>query len=97
MQDEVPHGIYVEIEEFKYRKNKNGKEIYDINATIYCQKKSHKGIIIGKNGSLIKKISTYSRQEIEEMLDMQVNLKVWVKVKSDWQNMENIISKFRLK
>ena len=97
LQDEVPHGIYVEIEEFKYRKNKNGKEIYDINATIYCQKKSHKGIIIGKNGSLLKKIATYSRQDIEEMLDLQVNLKVWVKVKSDWQNMENIISKFRLK
>ncbi len=97
LEDEVPHGIYVEIEDFKFRKNKNGKELYDINATIYCQKNSHKGIIIGKNGNLLKKIATYSRKDIEEMLGMQVNLKVWVKVKSDWQNMDNIISKFRLK
>lgn len=97
LEDEVPHGIYVEIDEFKYRKNKNGKELYDINATIYCQKDSHKGIIIGKNGSLLKKIATYSRQDIEKMLDMQVNLKVWVKVKNDWQNMDNIVKKFRLK
>ena len=97
LEDEVPHGIYVEIEDFKFRKNKNGKELYDINATIYCQKNSHKGIIIGKNGNLLKKIATYSRKDIEEMLGLQVNLKVWVKVKSDWQNMDNIISKFRLK
>ena len=97
LEDEIPHGIYVEIEDFKFRKNKNGKELYDINAIIYCQKDSHKGIIIGKNGNLLKKIATYSRQDIEKMLDMKVNLKVWVKVKKDWQNMDNIIKKFRLK
>ena len=97
LEDEIPHGIYVEIEDFKFRKNKNGKELYDINAIIYCQKDSHKGIIIGKNGNLLKKIATYSRQDIEKMLDMKVNLKVWVKVKNDWQNMDNIIKKFRLK
>ncbi len=97
LDDEVPHGIYVEIEDFKFRKNKSGKELYDINATIYCEKNSHKGIIIGKNGNLLKKIATYSRQDIERMLNTQVNLKVWVKVKGDWQNMDNIINKFRLK
>ena len=97
LEDEIPHGIYVEIEDFKFRKNKNGKELYDINAIIYCQKDSHKGIIIGKNGNLLKKIATYARQDIEKMLDMQVNLKVWVKVKNDWQNMDNIVKKFRLK
>jgi len=97
LEDEVPHGIYVEIEDFKFRKNKNGKELYDINATIYCQRNSHKGIIIGKNGNLLKKIATYSRKDIEKMLDTQVNLKVWVKVKNDWQNMDNIINKFKLK
>ena len=97
LDDEVPHGIYVEIEDFKFRKNKSGKELYDINATIYCEKNSHKGIIIGKNGNLLKKIATYSRQDIERMLNTQVNLKVWVKVKGDWQNMDNIINKYRLK
>ena len=97
LEDEIPHGIYVEIEDFKFRKNKNGKELYDINAIIYCQKDSHKGIIIGKNGNLLKKIATYARQDIEKILDMKVNLKVWVKVKNDWQNMDNIIKKFRLK
>ena len=97
LNDEVPHGVYIEIEKFKNRKTKKGEEIYDIDATIYCIKNSHKGIIIGKDGNLLKKIATYARQDIEKMLDAKVNLKVWVKVKDDWQNMDNIIDKFKLK
>ena len=97
LQDEVPHGIYVEIEKFKNRKTKDKKEIYDIDATIYCEKKSHKGIIIGKNGSLLKKIATYARCDIEKMVDAKVNLKVWVKVKEDWQELDNIVNRFKLK
>lgn len=97
LNDEVPHGIYVEIEKFKNRKTTKGEEIYDIDATIYCIRESHKGIIIGKGGNLLKKIATCARQDIEEMLSEKVNLKVWVKVKEDWQEKENIVNKFKLK
>ena len=97
LNDEVPHGIYVEIEKFKNRKTTKGEEIYDIDATIYCIRESHKGIIIGKGGNLLKKIATCARQDIEEMLGEKVNLKVWVKVKEDWQEKENIVNKFKLK
>lgn len=97
LNDEVPHGIYVEIEKFKERKTTKKEPIYDIDAIIYCLRESHKGIIIGKGGNLLKKIATYSRKDIEEMLDTKVNLKVWVKVKEDWQEKENIVNKFKLK
>ena len=97
LNDEVPHGIYVEIEKFKERKTTKKEPIYDIDAIIYCLRESHKGIIIGKAGNLLKKIATYSRKDIEEMLDTKVNLKVWVKVKEDWQEKENIVNKFKLK
>lgn len=97
LQDEVPHGIYVETEKVKFRKTKEKEEIYDIEATIYCLRESHKGIIIGKGGNMLKKIGTYARQDLEEMLGSKVNLKIWVKVKEDWLNNENIIKKFKLK
>lgn len=97
LNDEVPHGIYVEVEKFKDRKTTKGEDIYDIEATIYCLRESHKGIIIGKGGSMLKKISTYARQDLEKMFDTKVNLKVWVKVKEDWQEKENIVNKFKLK
>ena len=97
LNEEVPHGIYVEIEKFAPRKTKNEEEIYDVEAIIYCLRESHKGIIIGKGGSLLKKIGTYARQDIEKLLDTKVNLKVWVKVKPDWQEMDNIVNKFKLK
>lgn len=97
LNEEVPHGIYVEIEKFELRKTKNDEEIYDVEATIYCLRESHKGIIIGKGGNLLKKIATYARQDIEKLLDTKVNLKVWVKVKPDWQEMDNIVNKFKLK
>ncbi len=97
LNDEVPHGIYIEIEKFKNRKTTKGEEIYDIDATIYCIRESHKGIIIGKGGNLLKKIATYARKDIEKMLGSKVNLKVWVKVKEDWQEKDNIVNKFKLK
>ena len=97
LNDEVPHGIYIEIEKFKDRKTTKGEDIYDVEATIYCLRESHKGIIIGKGGNLLKKIAMTARQDIEKMLDTKVNLKVWVKVKEDWQEKDNIVNKFKLK
>ena len=97
LDDEVPHGIYIETEKVKFRKTKEKQEICDIEATIYCIRESHKGIIIGKGGSMLKKIGTYARQDLEEMLGTKVNLKLWVKVKEDWLNNDNIVKKFKLK
>ena len=95
LDDEVPHGIYVEVENFKDRVTSKGQDIYDIDATIYCLRESHKGIIIGKGGNLLKRIASYARQDLEKMLDTKVNLKVWVKVKEDWQEKDSIIKKFK--
>ena len=97
LNEEVPHGIYVEVEKFAFRQTSKGEDIYDIEATIYCLRESHKGIIIGKGGTMLKKISTYARQDAENMLGTKVNLKVWVKVKEDWQEKDNIVNKFKLK
>ena len=96
LQDEVPHGIYVEVEKMKERKNKNGEEIYDIEATIYCLRNSHKGIIIGKNGEMLKRIGRAARIDMEENFGVKVNLKTWVKVKKNWQDNNSIVSKFKL-
>ena len=97
LQEEVPHGIYIEIEKMKKRKTKENEPIYDIEATIYCVRNSHKGIIIGKNGSMLKKIGIYAREEIEKMIETKVNLKLWVKVQENWQNEDRIIKRFKLK
>lgn len=97
LQDEVPHGIYVEVEKMKLRKNKNKEEIYDIEATIYCLRNSHKGIIIGKNGEMLKRIGRASRIDMENNFGTKVNLKTWVKVKEDWQENDQIVNKFKLK
>ncbi len=97
LQDEVPHGIYVEVTKMKERKNKNGEDIYDIEATIYCLRNSHKGIIIGKNGEMLKRIGMLARLDMEENFGVKVNLKTWVKVKEDWQDNNSIVSKFKLK
>lgn len=97
LDEEIPHGIYVETQKMKLRKTAKGENIYDIEAVIYTIRESHKGIIIGKNGSMLKKIGMYARQDIEKMLQTKVNLKIWVKVKEDWQNNNNIVSKFKLK
>ena len=96
LQDEVPHGIYVEVEKMKQRKNKNGEDIYDIEATIYCLRNSHKGIIIGKNGEMLKRIGRMARIDMEENFGVKVNLKTWVKVKEDWQENDSIVNKFKL-
>ncbi len=96
LQDEVPHGIYVEIEKMKLRKNKNGEEIYDIEATIYCLRESHKGIIIGKNGEMLKRIGRAARIDMEQNFGVKINLKTWVKVKEDWIDNPSIVNKFKL-
>ena len=97
LDEEVPHGIYVETQKMKLRKTAKKEDIYDIEATIYCLRESHKGIIIGKNGEKLKKIGMYARQDIERMWQKKVNLKIWVKVKENWQDNNSIVSKFKLK
>ena len=97
LQDEVPHGIYVEVEKMKQRKNKKGEDLYDIEATIYCLRNSHKGIIIGKNGDMLKRIGRSARIDMEQNFGVKVNLKTWVKVKEDWQDNNSIVDKFKLK
>ena len=86
LDDEVPHGIAVEVVSMKKREN---RELYDIDVTIYCEKKTHKGIIIGKDGAMLKNIGEKARKDIEEMLGCKVNLQLWVKVKEDWRDNEN--------
>lgn len=97
LQDEVPHGIYVEVEKMNLRKNKQNEEIYDIEATIYCLRESHKGIIIGKNGEMLKRIGRSARIDMEQNFGLKVNLKTWVKVKEDWLDNDSIVNKFKLK
>lgn len=97
LQDEVPHGIYVEVEKMKQRKNKQGEDIYDIEATIYCLRESHKGIIIGKKGEMLKRIGRAARVDMEQNFGIKINLKTWVKVKEDWQSNDSIVNKFKLK
>lgn len=93
LKDEVPHGIAVGVEEMSER---NDKDILDISAVIYCERESHKGIIIGKGGAMLKKASTAARMELEDFFQIKVNLKCWVKVKEDWRNKEGIIRNFGL-
>ena len=95
LQDEVPHGILVEVNKMKSRKTKDLEKIYDVEATIFCLRESHKGIIIGKGGSMLKKIGTYAREDLEKMFDTKINLKLWVKVKKDWINDMSIVKKFK--
>lgn len=91
LNDEIPHGIAVGIELMKERK---GSGIIDIDATIICERDSHKGIIIGKQGAMLKKIGTNARFEMERLLDVKVNLKLWVKVKKDWRDSDFLIKNF---
>ena len=92
LDEEIPHGIAVAIDRMKKRPG-NGN-MYDIDATIICEKDSHKGIIIGKNGTMLKKIGTNARYELEQMLESKVNLKLWVKVKKDWRDSDYLIRNF---
>lgn len=88
LQQEIPHGIAVEILSMKERK---GRDLIDIEATIYCERKSHKSIIIGKNGSMIKNIGIKAREDIENFLDTKVNLQLWVKVKEEWRDNNTVL------
>lgn len=92
LDKEIPHGTAVSIEKMHERDD----GIMDIEALIYCERESHKGIIIGKNGSMLKKISTYARQDMERFFDCRINLKCWVKVKEGWRNREGLIHNFGL-
>lgn len=96
LSEEIPHGIAVTVEEMKERKDKNGNDILDISANIFCEKDSHKGIIIGKNGDMLKKAGSLSRQDMEDFFGIKVNLQLWVKVKPDWRNKEGMIKNFGL-
>lgn len=96
LQDEVPHGIYVEVEKMKYRKNQKGEPLYDIEATIFCLRNSHKGIIIGKDGSMLKRIGQSARIDMEKKFGTKVNLKTWVKVRENWLDDDTIVKKFKL-
>ena len=89
---EIPHGTAVVVE--KMRSRDDGSNILDIDATIYCEKESHKGIIIGKGGAMLKKISSKARQDMENFFDCKVNLQTWVKVKEDWRNREGLLRSF---
>lgn len=91
LDEEIPHGIAVTIEKMRERK---GQHIVDIEATIICERDSHKGIIIGKQGSMLKKIGSNARFEIEKMLEERVNLKIWVKVKKDWKDSDTLMKNF---
>lgn len=95
LDDEVPHGIYVEVEKMKLSRTKTNERIYNIEATIICLRDSHKGIIIGKNGNMLKKIGTYAREDLEKMLGIKINLKTWVKVRKDWQDEDSFVKKFK--
>ncbi len=91
LDEEIPHGIAVVIDTMKERK---GKELVDIEATIVCEKDSHKGIIIGKQGAMLKKIGSNARFEIERMLEQKVNLKLWVKVQKNWRDSDFLMKNF---
>lgn len=93
MDKEVPHGVAVSIEKMRERDN---QDILDIEAIIYCERESHKGMVIGKKGAMLKKISTYARQDLENFFGIKVNLQTWVKVKEDWRNREGLIHNFGL-
>lgn len=93
MDKEIPHGIAVSIEKMRERDN---QDILDIEAIIYCERENHKGMVIGKKGAMLKKISTYSRQDLENFFQIKVNLQTWVKVKEDWRNREGLIHNFGL-
>ncbi len=93
LNEEIPHGIAVSIEKMRER---DDKDILDIEAVIYCERESHKGIIIGKKGSMLKEISTNARCELEKFFECKINLQCWVKVKEDWRNREGLIHNFGL-
>lgn len=96
MYDEIPHGTAVQIESLEFSKTNKGEDIVDIGVVIICERQSHKGMIIGKGGSMLKKIGQVARAEMEEYFEQKVNMKLWVKVKDDWRNSDVLITDFGL-
>ncbi|MDE7312146.1 MAG: GTPase Era [Eubacterium sp.] len=94
LEEEVPHGIAVTVDRMKQR---SGKQIMDIEATIICERESHKGIIIGKNGAMLKKIGSNARFEMEKLLEEKVNLRLWVKVRKNWRDSDTMLKNFGYK
>lgn len=95
LDEEIPHGLSIQVEKMKDRVTENGNLVYDIETNIICKKDSHKGIIIGKNGEMLKRIGSAARRDIENMLDARVNLKLWVKVRHDWDDNDTYLSSFK--
>ena len=91
LRDEIPHGIAVTVERFKERED---KDLVDIDVNIYCEKKSHKGMVIGKGGAMLKKIASQARVDCEEFLGTRVNLQCWVKIKDDWRDNDFLLNNF---
>ena len=91
LRDEIPHGIALTVERFKERQD---KDLVDIDVNIYCEKKSHKGMVIGKGGAMLKKIASQARVECEEFLGTRVNLQCWVKIKDDWRDNDFLLNNF---
>lgn len=96
LSKEIPHGIAVAIERFYERDNAAGEPVLEVEATIFCEKDSHKGIVIGKKGAMLKKVGTYARADIEAFFGCKCNLQLWVKVKEDWRNRQGLIHSFGL-
>jgi GTP-binding protein Era len=94
LDEEIPHGIFVEIDSMKTRED---KELIDVYANLYCEKESHKGIIIGKNGRMLREIGQSSREDIEKLLGSKINLQIWVKVEKNWREKENKVKYFGYK
>lgn len=97
LEEEVPHGIKVEVENFKETVTEEGKFVYNIDVNLICNKKSHKGIIIGKDGSMLKKITNEARRDLENNLDAKIKLKIWVKSRENWQQNENFLNNIKSK
>ena len=96
LDKEVPHGVAVDLERFVERDTKQGEPIVEVEAVIICEKDSHKGIIIGKQGATLKRIGTMARKDIEAFFGIKANVKLWVKVKEDWRNRQGLIHTFGL-
>jgi GTPase len=92
LDKEVPHGIAVAVDRMSERTDGSG--ITDIDATIYCERESHKGIVIGKNGSMLKKVGSYAREDMEQFFGCKIFLRLWVKVKEDWRNRDGLLHSF---
>ncbi len=97
LDEEIPHGLSIQVEKMKDRVTENDNIVYDIEANIICKKSSHKGIIIGRDGEMLKRIGTAARRDIEKMLDARVNLKLWVKVRKDWDDNDSYLQQFKNK